>query len=176
MRILIILIELLGTFFLAVEAIKLENLKALRETIRAAGYWLFPIEGHRVSMHGVIFSVRYGRLLFLIFTFGLAAVGFAFLALHSLYHVNLAAWSSATLHHAASGGVFGKVYAGLLIALWAVIWSAASLLLYLTTFTALFLLVWFGGWIEAKTPNGVVGITGFCLFVVSAVFKLFFDA
>src|SRR5262245_17904741 len=100
MRVLTILIEVVSAFLLAVEAIKLDNLNKLRESIRHGGHAFFPIEVHRVSLHGVYFVFHKWKFLFLFLTFGVGAFILTISVSLGFYKVNLLAQLSSKLAHA----------------------------------------------------------------------------
>jgi hypothetical protein len=162
-----LLIEWLGTFFLAVEAIKLNNLTALRLGMRR---WIGLLDpGTKAdpdapdAMTRAI-SVMYGQYsIFFVLIGGSVLALIAYLL--SLWPLLLAyCFSFSTLWMWAVGilalGAFGMVAAplgvGIVLAFLFVLRSVIFVLLF----------------VEKKTASGIVGIMGFVMFSVAAILKL----
>ena len=164
MQIAIILLEWLATFFLAVEAIKLENLSALRARLHRGIRWINPTirlvdgptsEDAKASIFGyaMIGACLGGAVIFFTFRLlGLWTVVFSYIA-------PLSTIAKVTVY-----------VAGALLGLQACMLVGGSLIMTLEK--VLRLIIRGLGTVERNTASGVIGISGFLLFSLAAIAKL----
>jgi len=163
-------LEVVGTFLLAVEAIKLENLKRLREKIsKHALRRLIPHilvsedstaeeidkKKERVHMRFLLIFALVGLPLFLLVAIVIADSPSAlWLAVHS------------TLVHPPLWGAIARVLVGVVIAFGiSIMFGYVFYLLALAVFTFPVRTL---TWIEAHTEKGLIGILGFLIFLLAA--------
>jgi hypothetical protein len=170
MKYLIAVIEITAAFFLAVEAIKLENLRSLQGHILLFALALVPFEIVPARFIAIRRKPYWWLLLFIACCIGTLTVA---ILLSLTFGLDVVHFPSRGLALLPTGGYLRLPF---LIAL-ALLSIGIMILMGLLTY--LFLLIVglgifvFGDWIESSTPNGVVGIFGFLLFVVATVLKLF---
>ncbi len=160
----IVLVEWLATFFLAVEAIKLHNLSALRVRLHQGIKWINP----RITF--VDKTEKDDSVLLAAYYFGFVLMG----ALISFFALSWLNWWSAVLTPFFSASTLVKIFlilggGFLAIQLFAVIGS----LLFMLIERVLRILISTLLVVEQNTASGIVGIIGFLLFSVAAAIKLY---
>lgn len=165
-----LVVDIVGAFFLSVEAIKLENLAKIRDhvllplhanlrpvpiTVLEDGSWLMATKSKSFGMAMLIWTFWH-------FLGGALLVGVVLWAIHGTFHFDLLGWAWALRD---------------LLAPWARLPITALSCLFAFVLTTSFpgevahkgteqLSLWLLNafyWIDRRTPDGTIGIIGFCL-------------